>query len=48
MARLRADLDSGAWAHRHAGLLGRDSMDYGYRLIIAGESPGLPAPHPRG
>jgi hypothetical protein len=48
MARLRADLNSGAWAHRHAGLLDRYSMDYGYRLIIAGEAPGLPAPHPRG
>lgn len=36
MARLRADLDSGAWHRRHADLLERDSMDYGYRLLIAG------------
>jgi SAM-dependent methyltransferase len=37
IARLRADLDSGSWARRHADLLTRDSVDYGYRLLIAGE-----------
>ncbi|AXI81107.1 class I SAM-dependent methyltransferase [Peterkaempfera bronchialis] len=37
MARLRADLDSGAWESRHADLLRRDSVDYGYRLLVAGE-----------
>ncbi|MEV0845002.1 hypothetical protein AB0J21_03775 [Streptomyces sp. NPDC049954] len=37
MARLRADLDSGAWHRRHADLLARETMDYGYRLLIAGE-----------
>ncbi|MEU4584436.1 class I SAM-dependent methyltransferase [Kitasatospora aureofaciens] len=37
IARLRADLDSGAWARRHADLLARDSVDYGYRLLIAGD-----------
>lgn len=35
MARLARDLDSGAWAKRHANLLPRDEMDFGYRLIIA-------------
>jgi ubiquinone/menaquinone biosynthesis C-methylase UbiE len=35
MARLRADLASGAWHRRHAGLLEQDSVDYGYRLLIA-------------
>ena len=35
--RLRADLASGAWHHRHADLLERDSVDYGYRLLIAGQ-----------
>jgi hypothetical protein len=35
MDRLRADLDSGAWARRHADLLARDAVDYGYRLLIA-------------
>ncbi|NEC24910.1 class I SAM-dependent methyltransferase [Streptomyces parvus] len=34
--RLRADLASGAWHRRHADLLERDSVDYGYRLLIAG------------
>jgi SAM-dependent methyltransferase len=33
--RLRADLDSGEWARRNADILGRDAMDYGYRLLIA-------------
>ncbi|GIH14881.1 class I SAM-dependent methyltransferase [Rugosimonospora africana] len=36
--RLRADLASGAWQRRHADLLSRESMDYGYRLLIAGDS----------
>ena len=34
LARLRADLDSGAWARRHADLLGRDTLDLGYRLLV--------------
>jgi SAM-dependent methyltransferase len=33
LARLRADLDSGAWARRHADLLVRDELDLGYRLL---------------
>lgn len=37
IARLRADLDSGAWHRRHTDLLARETMDYGYRLLIAGE-----------
>ncbi|MFI5764913.1 class I SAM-dependent methyltransferase [Streptomyces sp. NPDC051563] len=36
IARLRADLRSGAWQRRHAGLLERESVDYGYRLVLAG------------
>ncbi|MGI3203119.1 class I SAM-dependent methyltransferase [Streptomyces sp. GLT-R25] len=36
IARLRADLDSGDWHRRHADLLGQQSVDYGYRLVIAG------------
>jgi SAM-dependent methyltransferase len=35
MARLRADLDSGDWHRRHAGLLELDEIDLGYRLWIA-------------
>ncbi|MDP9346575.1 MAG: hypothetical protein M3P44_12825 [Actinomycetota bacterium] len=35
LARLRADLDSGAWARRHADLLERDELDLGYRLLVA-------------
>jgi SAM-dependent methyltransferase len=36
IARLRADLDSGTWHRRHADLLAQQTMDYGYRLLIAG------------
>lgn len=35
MARLAADLASGAWQQRHGHLLSRDSIDLGYRLIVA-------------
>ncbi|WP_243766163.1 hypothetical protein [Streptomyces sp. GC420] len=38
IAKLHADLASGAWQRRHADLLTRESMDYGYRLLIAGGS----------
>ena len=34
LARLRADIDSGAWARRHADLLQLDEVDLGYRLLI--------------
>lgn len=33
LAQLAADLESGAWAARHADLLNRDSLDLGYRLV---------------
>lgn len=36
IARLREDLRSGAWQRRHADLLDRESVDYGYRLVLAG------------
>ncbi len=31
---LRADLDSGRWRQRNAGLLDRETFDIGYRLIV--------------
>jgi SAM-dependent methyltransferase len=34
LARLRADIESGEWARRHADLLEREEMDLGYRLMI--------------
>jgi len=34
MARLEADLDSGAWERRHADLLKLEELDLGYRLLI--------------
>jgi SAM-dependent methyltransferase len=34
LARLRADLESGAWTRRHADLLERDELDLGYRLLV--------------
>lgn len=36
IARLEADLASGAWHERHRELLARDSIDMGYRLLVAG------------
>jgi SAM-dependent methyltransferase len=36
LRRLAADLDSGAWHRRHAGLFDQDEFDGGYRLLIAG------------
>jgi SAM-dependent methyltransferase len=33
LERLRRDLESGAWAERHADLLSRDELDLGYRLL---------------
>jgi SAM-dependent methyltransferase len=36
MDRLEADLASGRWASRHRGLADRDTLDLGYRLVIAG------------
>ena len=35
MARLRTDLESGAWARRNADILAREQLDVGYRLIRA-------------
>ena len=35
MARLRRDLDSGAWAERNAHLMERVELDLGYRLIVS-------------
>lgn len=35
LSRLRADLDSGAWAARHTDLLARPTLDLGYRLLTA-------------
>ena len=31
--RLAADLESGEWHRRHAGLLGLDELDLGYRIV---------------
>jgi hypothetical protein len=33
--KLRNDLDSGAWRRRYGGLLSRDELDVGYRLLVA-------------
>jgi SAM-dependent methyltransferase len=38
LARLRRDLDNGAWATQHRTLLDQPEHDCGYRLIIARES----------
>jgi SAM-dependent methyltransferase len=35
LAKLRNDLDSGAWRRRYGGLLSRDELDVGYRLVVA-------------
>jgi SAM-dependent methyltransferase len=36
VAALAADIESGAWQQRHAGLLALDALDLGYRLVVAG------------
>jgi SAM-dependent methyltransferase len=36
--RLRGDLESGHWYRTYGDLLSKESVDYGYRLIVAGES----------
>lgn len=33
--KLRNDLDSGAWRRRYGGLLAREELDVGYRLLVA-------------
>ena len=38
LARLRRDLDDGAWAQRHGHVLGLAELDLGYRLVVAGRS----------
>jgi hypothetical protein len=35
LAKLRNDLDSGAWRRRYGGLLSRDELDIGYRLVVS-------------
>ncbi len=35
LGALRADLESGAWAERHADLLERESLDLGYRVAVS-------------
>jgi len=44
VARLRADLDDGTWARRHADLLDQPELDLGYRLVVG--APTWP-PHPQ-
>ena len=34
LGRLEKDLQSGAWAQRHSGLLDRNECDCGYRLVV--------------
>ena len=36
VARLSADLESGAWAAKHAELLASQELDCGYRLVVQG------------
>ena len=35
VARLAADLESGRWESRHGNLRARESLDLGYRLVVA-------------
>jgi SAM-dependent methyltransferase len=37
LERLRSDLASGIWAERHAELVMADAVDYGFRIVIAGD-----------
>lgn len=36
LARLRSDLESGAWEKRYRDLLAEDARDFGYVLLVAG------------
>ena len=38
--RLRGDLESGRWADDHAELLERDTLELGYRIVVAELGPG--------
>jgi hypothetical protein len=33
--RLRNDVDSGAWRRRYGGLMSREELDIGYRLVVS-------------
>jgi SAM-dependent methyltransferase len=44
LTRLRSDLVSGRWQRRHADLLDADSVDLGYRLLVAGPRTRVPPP----
>jgi SAM-dependent methyltransferase len=35
LARLRDDVESGAWQRRYGGLMAREELDVGYRLVVA-------------
>jgi SAM-dependent methyltransferase len=35
LSRLRNDIESGAWRRRYGGLLSREELDLGYRLVVA-------------
>ena len=35
LARLAADLESGAWETRNADILDLEALDFGYRLVVA-------------
>ena len=35
LARLHTDLEAGAWRRRYGGLLTREALDVGYRLVVA-------------
>jgi SAM-dependent methyltransferase len=35
LSRLRTDLETGRWQHRHADLLQKKELDLGYRLVVA-------------
>lgn len=34
LERLARDLETGAWEERYGGLLGMESCDLGYRLVV--------------
>jgi SAM-dependent methyltransferase len=36
LARLRHDIESGAWTERYGSLLEQDALEMGYRLVISG------------
>jgi hypothetical protein len=39
LARLAVDLSDGTWHRKYSGLMEREAMDLGYRLVVGNRTP---------